>query len=301
VSEFIATHLIISMRRGVTSNSNSPMWRCVCRDGERVNIFKHTDPKKNTYTLFHEWWPEMDGLVMDQVIEFKEHPIGVIMRRTSDGKFWDPVEVGPRDGDPDPVFTPDADMFKEKSKNWARNVSAVQLLDWVIVWDTETTGVGTDDEIVSIAACNPLGDRLLDLRIRPEHPERLLEGDPSPASITGITPESLAKCPTFPQVYSQIKQVLDGQIWVIYNSGFDTKMLDQVCIRHGLTPITPLGVNDAMEMFAEWNGEWNPVYRKFVPKTLTVAAETMGIIADNAHDALADVLTTVALVRALAE
>lgn len=45
---------IVSMQAGLTKGSQSPMWRCVCHDGERVNVFRHTDPQKNNFALFEQ-------------------------------------------------------------------------------------------------------------------------------------------------------------------------------------------------------------------------------------------------------
>jgi DNA polymerase III subunit epsilon len=119
--------------------------------------------------------------------------------------------------------------------------------------------------------------------------------------IHGITPEMVEFAPTFPDVYQSIHKFLNGAPWIVYNASFDPHVLEQNCLMHGLAPIVNIGINDAMQMVAEYFGDWDKVYQRFKNKKLTEAAEALGIMVSNAHNALADAETTYKVVQALAQ
>ncbi len=299
---FPYTHRIVSMAYGLTKNSKAPMWRCCTADGQRVNIFQHPDPQKDNAHLFTEYLPEMTGLVPQQEITWKKHPIPVVMFK--DGDWWTVSGVAPRapDAQPDPVEVPKHDLYVAKATYWARYLWES---DWPIVWDCETSGLGPDAEIVSIAGVNRHGEVLFDTLIRPEHPELLTVPDPqtgkSPADLHGITPSMVVDAPDFFVIYDQLRNSLQGHIWALYNAPFDCQLLERTCVRNNLPPLVSVGVNDVMDMFAMWHGEWTPVYRHFVSKSLSFAAEKLLIETSGAHNALADAMTTLGILEALAE
>src|SRR6185295_19220270 len=95
------THHIISMKRGETKENKSPMWRCNTLEGDRVNVFQHTDPAKNNFALFDEYEAEMLAMKLEEETTWKQHPIEV--RMIQDGKWWEVVAVAdrPKDALPD--------------------------------------------------------------------------------------------------------------------------------------------------------------------------------------------------------
>lgn len=296
MSELTATHYIISMQRGETQGSKSPMWRCMTLDNERVNVFKHEDPNKNNYDLFSRaGYGEIENLVLGEELTWKRHPVGIVMEKS--GKWWEIKAVLPRQANaqPDPQFVPNHTLYKARAIEWAKTVLELGLdLPNVSVWDTETTGVDRQAEIISIAVADMKGTVWLDTLIKPVHMDNLA------TDVHGITAADLANAPTFPEVYDSIKTVLTHGVWIGYNPSFDVQKLEWNCVQHGLEPILPLAVNDAMQYFAEFAGEWNPAFQKFIPKKLSEAAAQMGIEVSNAHNALADTLTTLDLIRAMA-
>ncbi len=97
---------ITRMEAGRTKNSASPMWRCVCSDGTKVNVFRHTDPEKNNFQLFEDagYAPEMEQLKDGAALHWKTHPVRVTLHKPGD--FWEVVQVQPRPANarPDPVL-----------------------------------------------------------------------------------------------------------------------------------------------------------------------------------------------------
>lgn len=97
---------IIETTGGRTKNSGSPMWRCVCADGTRVNVFKHTDAEKNNFLKFETagYAPEMIALKDGERLAWKTYPIRVKLVKPAGSDFWDVASVDPRpdDAKPDP-------------------------------------------------------------------------------------------------------------------------------------------------------------------------------------------------------
>ncbi|MBI5671290.1 MAG: 3'-5' exonuclease [Chloroflexi bacterium] len=298
------TAKIVSLQAGLTKNSQSPMWRCTTDTGERVNVFKHSDPDKNSFGLFEAagYGTALLSMVNGQVMTWKNTPIEVTM--TKDGQWWQVIAVSPRPDDcqPDPVEAPDRELYRAKAVKWA---SACFGDTRFIILDTETTGLNDDDEIVSIAVIDWVGETLIDTLIRPTDCDKLLRINPkkgvSASEINGITPEMLTSAPTFPEVYQLLSNVMDGAIWAGFNIQFDATLLERDCIRHGLVPLINIGLNDVAALFAQFYGEWNPMYRNFTLKSLSFAAEHLGIEAPNAHNGLADCLTTLAVLEKISE
>lgn len=88
---------IVEVQRGITKNSGSPMWRCTTSDYEKVNVFKHTDPDKNSFELFREAGYELPFIALETPGEtdlWKQYPIEVEMRKV--GPWWEVVKVTPR-------------------------------------------------------------------------------------------------------------------------------------------------------------------------------------------------------------
>lgn len=179
-----------------------------------------------------------------------------------------------------------------------------------VVWDTETTGLEDDSKIVSIGVYRHDGVKLLDSLINP--------GAPIPEDATaihGITAAMVADAPTFEQLYPQIRLALINQRWVIYNRAYDVPRLRYECERYGLLFPTPAGeihtvngrlplrvdaVDCAMEMYAEFHGEWNDYHGNYRWQSLKNAAAQCGITTVGAHNAAADALTTLNIIRAMA-
>lgn len=119
-----------------------------------------------------------------------------------------------------------------------------------VIADFETTGFENDDEIIQIGSIDQDGHVLLDTLVKPVQPIRN-------SDYHGIHDAMVADAPTFPRVYPLIRAALEGKIVLAYNYAYDSRMLDQVCARHGLEPIVPLQSACIMELYAQFYGEWN--------------------------------------------
>lgn len=295
------THHIISMERGATKNSGSPMWRCETQDGERVNVFSHSDPNKDNSRLFFDYLDEMHQMSLGEKVTWIEYPIGINMQKS--GQWWDVKSVEPRPAGavPDIMFTPPIDLCDSTAQVWARDILDPALP--VVIIDLETTGTNLNqDEIVQLAVIDTRANTLICSLVKPNDPDRLLKKSSdgiSPYDINGIHPNSLINAPTFKELYPRLKSILDGKIWLIYNSNFDATLLERACLVNLLPPFAPLAVADVMHMFAKYCGMWNKAKQNYTWYSLSTAAELMELHPDHAHDALADCLTTLEIIRAL--
>lgn len=183
------------------------------------------------------------------------------------------------------------------------------------IFDSETTGLADDSELLSFAVIDHTGAVLLNTRIRPENP---IPEDAT--AIHGIRDEDVADAPRFIDVYPAIFKALDARRWVGYNVTYDVERLRFECARAGvLMPSAPrgrwpndLGFDspewvDLMEMFAEFYGEWHDYFRSYTWQKLTTAARWIGdrhfdLETDTAlaHDALADAVMTLKVLKGMA-
>lgn len=191
-------------------------------------------------------------------------------------------------------------MFKveehrQESISWARRVLA---LDDFRILDTETTGLN-DGEICSIAIINKAGETLLNTLVKTAQPI-----PPAAMRIHGITNEMVFEAPTFPLLAVEIERLLSGRDVVVYNATYDRKMLHKSAERWGMDKIdwkTLSPWHCAMEAFARFYGEWNEYHGNYKWQRLSTAARYFGLSTDGAHDALADCLMTLGVIRGMAE
>lgn len=180
---------------------------------------------------------------------------------------------------------------RRQSIQWARNLLAHRFY----VLDTETTGLGKDDEIVQISVIDGDGGLALHELIKPTIPIGA-----GASSVHGIHDADVADAPSFFQIYIRLSALLAGQTVVAYNMDFDARMLAQTAARYRLPPAR-IGKSDcAMKQYARFKGIRKPHGRSYVWHKLAVAARQEGIPVRAAHDALADARTTLALIQRMA-
>ena len=169
--------------------------------------------------------------------------------------------------------------------DWA---SAIERRQDVVYLDTETTGLGREDEVVDIALVDGLGRALFDSLVRPSRPM-----PPEVVAIHGITDELVSGSPTWPELYPRLRRLLCSYpCVVIYNASFDLRLIDQTCRRFGLSSLVEgLEAHCAMTQFARYNGR---------RRSLSGALADLGARPSFAHRALADAHSCRALVVALA-
>jgi DNA polymerase-3 subunit epsilon len=178
---------------------------------------------------------------------------------------------------------------------WQRAVAwAAELAERpdAVYLDTETTGLGTDDEVVDIALVGAGGEVLLDTLVRPTRPIST-----AARAIHGLTDVDVAAAPTWDRVYPRLREIVGGRVVVVYNADFDRRLIGQCCTRWGLAEVTA-DWQCAMRAYADFFGEpgrgggfrWHPLDR---------AVRTFGAM-PGGHRALADALACRAVVLGMA-
>jgi len=174
-----------------------------------------------------------------------------------------------------------------------------QVMEWAkglveqgfLVIDTETTGLGRDDEVVQVGIINHFGEVLLDTLVRPQNPDRLLAKGPSgrsSADIHGITPDKLRSAPTFREIYPALVALMTDNILVAYNADFDRRLLQQSCTRWEMPMPVAAAWHCAMKQHAVYFGE--------IKSDGEYRWQRLG----GDHSALGDVRATLALVNQMA-
>lgn len=171
-----------------------------------------------------------------------------------------------------------------RAVRWAREI--LEQDNWTIL-DTETTGLG-DAEVIEIAIIDKKGTPLLNTLIKPTIP---IPSDST--AIHGITLEMLRESPTFPEVFPQIRNVLEGSLVLIYNTTFDIRVLDYCCKLHQLEPGLALtGRSDCiMEWYSQWCGDWSSYWKDYRWQPLR----------GGGHRALSDCIAARVLIKKIAQ
>ncbi|HGS4617171.1 TPA: exonuclease domain-containing protein [Vibrio cholerae] len=185
---------------------------------------------------------------------------------------------------------------KLKSNEAKASCKAIQWLDEnPLFLDSETTGIDDKAQILELAISDAQGSILLETRLLPTVPIHREAED-----IHGITAESLTNSPTWPDVSAQVQKILCGRSLIIFNADFDTRMLRQTSAAFGepVEWVRELKVHCAMYLAADTFGPTN----RHGSISLASAVDAAGIEwRGAAHGAVADTLTTVDLVQAIAD
>ncbi len=159
------------------------------------------------------------------------------------------------------------------------------------VFDCETTGTDPAvDEIVSLAVVRLDPDGVETQRyarlVRPFGPIPV-----EATAIHGIGDDDVSGASRFAEIAPEVLRLLDGEVFVAHNVDFDLPMLQHAFARAGLA-YRPPAVACTLE-----------AYRLLEPLAdnhrLQSICARHGIALDGAHEAVSDVLATVALLRLL--
>ena len=202
----------------------------------------------------------------------------------------------PADGSPAPQKP--ASRMEMRQKAAADDARTLLSHPNLAVLDTETTGLGPDDQVIEIAALDADGNILLHTRLRPDQPI-LAEA----SAIHGITEESLRDAPTAAEAGSMLREALEGRFPAAYGAPFDIAKIQHTMTMAGLEPLQFLESQDncIMQLHARWRGEWNSHHRGYRWHTLKVAADELGVTFEGrAHGALADAKAALAVLTRMA-
>lgn len=98
------------------------------------------------------------------------------------------------------------------------------------ILDTETTGLGPDDEIIQIAILDPTGRILLNTLVMPTKRKRV----PTAATVIhGIGFAELRGAPTWLELTPELERALSGRAVVSYNAAFDARLMKQTAAQNG--------------------------------------------------------------------
>lgn len=188
-------------------------------------------------------------------------------------------------------------MDLSKQQVSALNITkAIELLKPVYL-DTETTGLGSRDQVIELAIIDHDGKVLINDLMRPTCPIT-----PDAAETHGITPEMLADKMFLKDWWKTVRKVVSGRFIVGYNTTFDIRMLYQTAGAQGVEvpSLGFMGLFDMMQIYSYW-ADMPGKFGHLKWFRLGDACERMGILPDgDLHRALADTDLTRRLTLALA-
>lgn len=164
-----------------------------------------------------------------------------------------------------------------------------------LFFDTETTGLGSTDEIVEVGIVDAQGKTLLESLVRP------VSRIPSDViAVHGITNEMVRGSPTWESIWPDVQALFAGRTVGIFNAEFDLRMMRQSHERHGLD-WQPMGGNAfcVMKLYARFYGERRGI-RNAKWQGLQKAGRQCGIPSGNAHRAVDDARLASQILRHMA-
>jgi DNA polymerase III subunit epsilon len=158
-----------------------------------------------------------------------------------------------------------------------------------IVIDTETTGL-VEPEACQIAWTLETGERGSRL-VKPSKPI-----EAGATAIHKITNEMIEGADPLIDIIGEVVDLARDRVVVMYNAPFDTGVITRSTKKIYLSPM----VQDAMLIFASFNGEWNASRGSYRWKKLGEAISIMDLdITEDLHDAEVDAFMTRALLIAI--
>lgn len=129
-----------------------------------------------------------------------------------------------------------------------------------IILDTETTGLGKNDEIIEISIIDLEGKVLLDTFVKPRVPI-----SKAAFNIHGISEEKVKLADTWDIIWPKVKNIVSNKRIIAYNSQFDIRMINQSCKSNGID-IPKLRHICMMDFVTEWKG-YRPKLESFTNKS----------------------------------
>lgn len=191
----------------------------------------------------------------------------------------------------------------------------------IICFDTETTGLGDDDEIIQLSIADAeTGTELLNEYFRPSD-ELMERGWEEAAAVTGIYPQDVEEKHkiTDPEVFSDIQHIFDmADIVICYHVAYDVKMMERAGFNMSTyqyqDPMYSFAAywwsthpdemhtsksGKVMNPFMGWRMNGLGHHGAYISKNLTFAAGFFGTTDFGAHDSMNDVRATIDVWRGM--
>ncbi len=153
----------------------------------------------------------------------------------------------------------------------------------LVFLDVETTGLSAwfGDRVCEIAALRTQGGQIIETFHSLVNPERAIS--PGAARVNGLSDEELRQAPRFAEIAGQVAAILENAILVCHNAPFDLAFIDCEFNRLGL----PFSAERVIDTLTVARAAFD-----FPSNSLQVIADFLDIEVEQAHRALADVMTT---------
>lgn len=186
-------------------------------------------------------------------------------------------------------------MIKRIGRDFVDWCCEVVNSDDYVLLDTETTGLGNNDQIIELSIINRNGHIVWDGLIKPT----CLICDRA-MQVHRITEEMVSDVPSFADQWEEIEENIAGRKIITWNAAFDARMIQQTAMAHKIILkdidfyCAMLGYTDFYQEPGRYNG-----YRW---QKLEAALSQQGIdLGAQQHRALWDAQATLEIIRAMAK
>lgn len=154
--------------------------------------------------------------------------------------------------------------------------------------DTETTGLGKDDQVIQIAIVDSRGSVVFEAEVCPSVPIH-----PEAQKVHGISMAQLKASPKWPEIAPAIERLVAGRRLIAFNAEFDVRLIAQTAQAYGGVMDLSGQTECAMKLAKEHLGRGSV--------KLADACRALGVEWDGrAHSAVVDARMVAALVQAIA-
>lgn len=185
---------------------------------------------------------------------------------------------------------------KLKSKRMIAAKKAHDLLKLNPVFlDTETTGLGSNAQIIEIALTDQDGNVLLESRLKPTIPVELGAFD-----VHGISDNDLINAPSWLDISTDLQAILANRVCVIFNSDFDERLILQTAqaFNDDVTWFYDVKIYCAMALAAKCFGSSN----RYGSISLVDATYYANVnFRGSNHSAVVDAQATADVIKAMAQ
>ena len=176
-------------------------------------------------------------------------------------------------------------------------VARAELARMPVFLDTETTGMGVNDQIVEICVLDHDGSLLFESLVKPTWTI-----SPAAQRVHGISPQMVQSAPPWYEVWSETRKALAGRRVGIYNAQFDLNMMRQSHQAHGLRwSAADCDAFCIMDLYAQFYGKRGAGYGSFRWQSLDAAGRQCRISLPNSHRAQADARLARAVLKYMAD